>query len=747
MKLLRLYIKNFMCHENSFIDFTQFSAALIVGKLENNDLFSNGVGKTTIFKAIEYVLFNQADVNLEKIVRDDTPVCQIVMDFMVGTQEYRVSRTRTRKGNTDLSLFQRNAMPGEECEVYHIISDALDTNINGREMYTPIMDEKYWKDISGRRAADTEKDLAKLIKLNYKSFRSTIHFIQNDFSGLTTATPEKRKAILKDALNLIIYSKLEKLAKDKYNILSKDIDKTKLLIENLGTPDKDLIDLNKKISETDIEIRNKTKQLNKDLLNLEKLNAQIGILSTDLSNLENKFASLITQEQSLVNEKSRMESSIKEYTTKKNNVVKVAQDLVNEINKLKDAQVKLAQIDYSKIDILNEEISQQQNEIFNLNLAIQNQLYKYEELKIPLPAGSKCKDCQQTLTKEHRDICQKQIDKDLKICQKNIDETKNSITKMGAIVLEKQQNVNSLSLSKQQLESLNIKISTKNKEILDKRAMHDEYNALLDKHSNDLKSKLLELNVVQQELKSHSMEESKNIKSQINNIKEQINSLNIKSNSLRKEITQYTSNKAVLQHNIDQKNQDKSKIIDLKKALETLEKDASIYPSVIQAFSSTGIPNLIIQNVLDDLQVEANALLSQLKPGLQLSFFVEKTKTDGTEADTLDIKYFVNNKERYYEVLSGAMKLAVTFSLKLGLSFLLSKMMGTDIKFLLLDEIDQSLDKAGVDAFADIVKFFQKDFTILVITHNDRLKDKFSHAILVEQDINMVSRAMVVSSW
>lgn len=93
------------------------------------------------------------------------------------------------------------------------------------------------------------------------------------------------------------------------------------------------------------------------------------------------------------------------------------------------------------------------------------------------------------------------------------------------------------------------------------------------------------------------------------------------------------------------------------------------------------------------------------------------------------------------------MQLAVAFSLKLGLSFLLQKMIGTDIKFLLLDEIDQALDKASVDAFADIIKFFQKDYTILIITHNDRLKDKFSHAILVEQDHNMISRAKVVSSW
>jgi len=145
--------------------------------------------------------------------------------------------------------------------------------------------------------------------------------------------------------------------------------------------------------------------------------------------------------------------------------------------------------------------------------------------------------------------------------------------------------------------------------------------------------------------------------------------------------------------------------------------------------------------------VESNALLNQIKPGIQLSFFVEKIKGDGTEADTLDINYLVNGKKRYYEQLSGAMKLAVTFSLKLGLSFILQKIIGVDIKLLLLDEIDQSLDKASIDAFTEIVKFFSNDFTILVITHNDRLKDKFNSAILVEQDINMVSKAKVVSSW
>ena len=67
MRPSRLYVKDFMCYDDAFIDFSQFNSALIIGKSDNPDV-SNGVGKTTLFRAIEYVLFNYSDVNLEDIV-------------------------------------------------------------------------------------------------------------------------------------------------------------------------------------------------------------------------------------------------------------------------------------------------------------------------------------------------------------------------------------------------------------------------------------------------------------------------------------------------------------------------------------------------------------------------------------------------------------------------------------------------------------------------------------------------------
>lgn len=477
------------------------------------------------------------------------------------------------------------------------------------------------------------------------------------------------------------------------------------------------------------------------------MNEKVNRLVTEHAGLENKFSALLIQEQTLNNEKTRLETSIKEYHTKKSNVIKAARETVSEIRELEETQLKLVEIDFNQVDILSEQIITNKEKVAQLSLTMQNDMARIEKLKKPIPKDGECEECRQPITAEHRKICQTKLNEERQERTLNIQNCKGQIASLNTSNIVHQQTISQLTLSKQHLESINTKIATKKKELVDRRTFHDEFQTLLEKYTQELKEKILIIEEVAEALKNSSIDEAKELQKQIQAERQNITLTNNQISALNKEIAHFNSAKAVIQHDIGLKTEHKQKKIQYQALIKELDTKLAVYPSVIQAFSSTGIPNLIIQNVLDDLQVESNNLLNQLKPGIQLSFFIEKTKGDGTEADTLDINYMVNGKKRYYENLSGAMQLAVTFSLKLGLSFLLQKMAGVDIKFLLLDEIDQSLDKASVDAFADIVKFFQKDFTILVITHNDRLKDKFSHAILVEQDINMISRARVVSSW
>jgi DNA repair exonuclease SbcCD ATPase subunit len=737
----RLYVRDFMCYDDAYIDFHEFSAALIVGKAENNNEVSNGVGKTTLFRSMEYALFNYADVNLENIIRDDADKCSVTFDFVVNNQEYRVTRTRTRKGATDLTLYSRTAAVGSDTQALHTTKNNQHTPVEDKE-------QKYWKDISGRRSADTEKELAKLIKVNLKSFRIFVHFMQHDFGGLTTATPEKRKMILKDALSLAIYAKLEKIAKEKASALTKEADRFKTLIESLGDPDKLLGNLSQKLAATDKELSDRSGNIGNCEAVLAQLNADVAKLVNEHTNLESNFTNLLNKEKGLNAEKTKIETSIKEYTTKKANIIQSAKEAVSELKELESTQLKLIELDFNKIDILSEQIITNKEKIAQLSLTIQNDIARTEKLKKPIPLDGECEECRQPITDEHRTICQQKIRREYEEKVVNVRNCKKEIAALTAENTVYQTDIGRLTLSKQHLESINNKIATRKKEVADKRTTHDEYKGLLDKFTQDLEDKLKELDDVAKELEKSSIQEAKTLEKKIQEEKLKVRQAEAQLALANKEFAHFTSARAVIQHELNQETDKKRKKMEHVKTLGELEAKLKMYPTVIQAFSSTGIPNLIIQNVLDDLQIEANNLLSQLKPGLQLSFVIEKTvEKTGDQADTLDINYTVNGKKRYYENISGAMQLAVNFSLKLGLSFLLQKLSGVDVKFLLLDEIDQSLDKASVDFFADIVKFFQKDYTILVITHNDRLKDKFSHAILVEQDINMVSRARVVSSW
>ena len=725
-----LYIENFSCHEKSIIDFTQFNSALIIGKIENSELYSNGVGKTTIFKAIEYALFNASDVNLEKLIRDDCQSCKVIFDFKVDNQLYRVCRTRTKKGTSDLSLFERNAVEGE--------SDLVQS---------PTSDKDYWKDISGRRAPDTEKDLAKLIKINAKSFRSTVHFAQNDFSGITSATPEKRKALLREILSLSIYSKLEKMAKDKSSILIKQIDKNEALLSTLNGSQEEVEKCNQEIAE-------KQKLVN---LYSEKINEHQGALdillqlvqSKNLSiqeiNNENKF--LISQKDKSVKEKNQIENSIKDYSSKKNSLLEEAKKLASELKIIKDKKDILEKIDFNQIEILNKKVEEKQSLSKEKQVQLQTFMVKMEELKIPLPKGSQCKHCRQSLDAEHLNKCQQEIAQEMIALEFKIQTLKEEINFVNQECKNILQEIKQLNNQNSELNSLTSSFSFKEKEIKDKKEVYSEYNKILEEFNSKLKEKTEELQELEMKINSSSVDKIKEINSEITELNKKTENHKIEVSSYNKQISFCNNSIAVLEHSIKQIQDNLIKKKEIVENNKKIQEEFNTYPTVIEAFSSTGIPNLIIQNLLDELQEESNKLLNNLKPGLQLQFITEKEKKDGSSNDTLDILYFVQGKNREYEQLSGAMKLAVNFSLKLGLSFLLQNMFGTKINLLLLDEIDQSLDKAGVDAFAEIVKFFQKDFTILVITHNDYLKNKFKNGILVEQDRNMVSRAKVVSSW
>src|ERR1700690_1904146 len=132
---------------------------------------------------------------------------------------------------------------------------------------------------------------------------------------------------------------------------------------------------------------------------------------------QNKIASLVERDRVLGNEKSRIETSIKEYQSKRNNVTTSAKILIDEITYLKEQQVALAKLDYSQIDILNEQISVLKEDSAVRNVNIQNNILKINELKIPIPKDAVCKHCRQEMSDKHKIECAKRVLEELNNCE------------------------------------------------------------------------------------------------------------------------------------------------------------------------------------------------------------------------------------------------------------------------------------------------------------------------------------------
>jgi len=693
-----------------------FSAALIFGTNKNNERESNGVGKSTIFKAIDYVLYNIVPTKkFEKIIRDGTNKCIVKFEFENKLGSYRVIRTRNRFNRSDLLLHQ-------------------------------YIGNK-WINITQKTNSDTEKQLQQLIKISYKAFQNSILFAQGDISGLPSATPQERKALLKEPLQIAIYNKFEKVAKDKLASVIKVLDQRKVLIESLGDPSIDILNIDKEINKTknDIEYNN--------LLTTQK-QLELSQKKDSLTIMEKLLRS---ESYDIHKQLFEIENKITDITGSIDKSSKLLGDYLNQLNIYKyeiDKKEKKIKLVSDSFDVLKQKNVRAENEINNDiarlaeneqkgNIIIAKLEAEYSIYDKPIPDSDQCFVCLQPISDEHRQACQEQAIEQKKIIKEKLNDYYDKIKHLIDNKNKLQNELNNLRKYELEFKSVENQLSGLIQDIGKDKKFIDKYSEMIsnlndDKNKSDLllielqgkKDNLIKL------LSNFSMDD---LDEKVTQCKNEIKTIEISIKEMLQINLSLNTSLGIFEDRKRSRENDLIKLSTLKIEHELLNKKSLIQQQVVQAFSSSGIPTLIINTVLDDLQLETNKILKDLRPGMELQFSVAKDNKD-----TLDIVYKIGGQEREWEQLSGGQKVYVSLSLRLGLSLIIQKRLGVDIKFLELDEVDSQLDNAGIDAMANIIKRWQSKFKIFCITHNDYLKQHFSQGILVDGDEINGATAMVV---
>ncbi|MBZ0276859.1 MAG: SMC family ATPase, partial [Anaerolineae bacterium] len=164
--------------------------------------------------------------------------------------------------------------------------------------------------------------------------------------------------------------------------------------------------------------------------------------------------------------------------------------------------------------------------------------------------------------------------------------------------------------------------------------------------------------------------------------------------------------------------------------------EESLYKELRAAFGKNGVPAMIIEAAIPELEASANRLLSRMTDGrMNLAFSTQREKAAGDGViETLDIQIADELGTRTYEMYSGGEAFRINFAIRVALSQLLARRAGAHLRTLFIDEGFGTQDEDGRNKLVDAITAIQEDFDlILVITHIDELRDSFPVHIIVQK--------------
>lgn len=398
MILKNLTLKNFRKFKNSTIEFPD-GVTGVVGL--------NGVGKSTIFEAIAWVLYGSvaARTSADQIKRQGalhSDPCRVELEFVFEDDNYRIVREMSGK---------------------HLIASATAT-VNGK--------------IAATGAEVVSRYVQKKLGMDFKSFFTSIFAKQKELNVLSSMIASERRPLI---LKMLGIDSLDDVVKE----IKSDKKNKDLLIERLN---QDLVDENGK---------NKVEIYKNEIKNLEKKNKEIDFLIKQSKEKILTFKKeLKTLEKNYINNKKEYEKinerkeKLAEKKTLFENKTKLQQEIKSLHDKIRERQ-KTIEKEKKKLDSfknLDANIKSTEKRLNEIDIQIEKSVKKIEQKKTlsdrikkdisdidskkknieKLGPDAKCPTCERVLSDQH-DVLLKKFENEKRKNQKEIDLFLNEIKK------------------------------------------------------------------------------------------------------------------------------------------------------------------------------------------------------------------------------------------------------------------------------------------------------------------------------
>ncbi len=686
---VRLEVTNFLAYRNPApLDFTGIHVAVLTGE--------NGAGKSSLLDAITWAVWGRARAKTDnELVHSGQSEMRVEFTFALGDQLYRIIRgKRAGKSAGSVLDFQAQDSAGK------------------------------WVGVGEATIPKTQEKIQRTLRLTYDTFVNSAYLMQGQADEFTGKRPTERKQVLADILGLQDWEAYEARAKEQMRGIDGKLSGLEAVLSEIETEigrradyERELTEAQAKVIEVNERLRQaeegwkqidaarqamialdrQTEDLTKRIREAER---ELAALDADLGELQARAdAEALTREAQAVGEKLQsldsLEAERDHAATARQKVAELASQLrgqneaaEREANLLKKRAEALQSATEPRCPVCGQPLAEPERAklLVELNVEVEARRAQYksnaDQVKVleVEQAGHDTSLAQFTAVLRERPALLKQSAE----LQTAVKQAKEAKKKLPGLTERRERFAKALDADKVAREKLEVEA--------------DKYGEIL--RDSGAKQKALD----------SLRQEDTLTKARLGGAQQKLAALD------------------GLARQRDAKRAERSQ----------LAEERGLYDELREAFGKKGVPAMMIEAAVPEIEAAANALLTRMTGGrMNVRFNTQRETQAGDVRETLDIQISDELGTRAYEMYSGGEAFRVNFAIRVALSQLLARRAGTQLQTLIIDEGFGVLDATGRERLVEAINAAQSDFQrILVVTHIDELKDAFPARIEITKGPN-----------